>query len=321
MGIANQYRPMDQLAPAPSYHEDQRKAMNQQQQTHEYFRQSASDWQLKASTSDYNVVTSRNRYVLSLLENISGVGRFLDVGCGTGQLVLDAARRGFKAVGVDFAEEMIAQCHANRTKAAVEACFLHGSIFDIELPDANYDVISAQGFIEYFSPDEMERFFAICQKLLRPQGALLVFSRNRLFNVVSFNDFTRLEMQLGVLDALIAEATDLQQAATIQDAWRALKNYEICHPHPDRHPMTGIGVDVRYQYSPGELIGRLRRYGFEPASLFPLHFHGLPAVSRAKQPELHGQLADLIDKLTIPSDRHRIVPYSSSFLLDVRKLT
>ncbi|CAA7614394.1 class I SAM-dependent methyltransferase [Magnetospirillum sp. SS-4] len=293
--------------------------MEQQEQTRNYFRAAADDWQAKATgySGRYSLIDDRNRAALAVAGSMTGTRRFLDVGCGTGQLVIAAARNGLLAEGIDFADEMIGQCEINRQEADVTATFSAGSVFETEFEDSAYDIISAQGLIEYFSPEQMTDFFRRCHRMLKPGGALAVGSRNRLFNAVSLNDFTRIEAELGTLNALVAEAITLHGSATQEEAFLALRRHERIDPQPNTHPVTGIPVDSRYQYSPADLIYRLRQCGFSPSTLYPVHLHALPLAMKAENPDLHSQFAHVLSDLTMRDQR--VVPYSSTFVLDVRK--
>ena len=135
---------------------------------------------------------------------------FLDVGCGTGQLAIQVAKLGIRSVGLDFAPDMIRIAEENNKKENANALFVCSSLFDAQYAPASYDVISAQGVIEYISLDELEVFFGLCSTALRAGGSLALASRNRLFNVVSLNSFTKMEMELGIMDLLIKEAICLQ---------------------------------------------------------------------------------------------------------------
>ena len=293
--------------------------MQQQDQTKDYFRVAAEDWHQKSKDgrSDYSALEGRRHAVLSAIDEIKDARRFLDVGCGSGQLVIAAAQRGLNAEGIDFASEMIELCEANRKEAGVEAEFTEGSFFDVDLKAGSYDIISAQGFIEYFSPDDMMLIFKRCFELLRPGGSLLVGSRNRLFNAVSFNAFTEVESELGILEALVNECIALHTSESQEAAFEALRAHERMDPHPDSHPATGVPVDVRYQYSPADRTGRLRSSGFTPTTLFPIYFHGLPGAIRKARPDLHFQLANAVAEFTLRDQR--LTPFCSTFVLHVTK--
>lgn len=294
--------------------------MTQHRQTLSYFRSAATEWQQKSVSPDrsYSIIENQNEAAIDVLARTENARRFLDVGCGTGQLVIAAAHRGVVAEGIDFAPEMITQCEANAREAGVPARFICCSFFDAKLEERAYDVISAHGFIEYISPDELNEFFRRCAAMLRPLGALVVATRNRLFNAVSLNDYTRLEAEMGVLGTLVAEATVLQSSPTIESALQALRRYERIDPQPDRHPATGpIAVETRYQYTPADLIYRLRRYGLLAKTLFPIHFHGLPTTVMTDHPDLHSEIASAAAKIGFRD--HRLVPHSSSFSIEARK--
>lgn len=297
--------------------------MQQQDQTKDYFRVAAEDWHQKSKDgrSDYSALEGRRHAVISVIDEIGATGRFLDIGCGSGQLVIAAAQRGMAAEGLDFASEMIEKCELNRKEVGVEAQesmrFTEGSFFDVDLDLGAYDIISAQGFIEYFSPDDMMLIFKRCFDLLRPGGVLLVGSRNRLFNTVSFNAFTEVESKLGTLEALVNESIALHTSDSQAAAFEALRGHERMDPHPESHPATGVPVDVRYQYSPADLTGRLRASGFTPATLFPIYFHGLPGAIRNARPDLHFQLANAVAEFTLRDQR--LTPFCSTFVLHVTK--
>jgi 2-polyprenyl-3-methyl-5-hydroxy-6-metoxy-1,4-benzoquinol methylase len=96
--------------------------MRQHDQAQRYFRSAATEWQNKAidGSGTYNVIEGRNRAVMDVLRRTENARRFLDVGCGTGQLVIMAAEQGLDAEGIDFADEMISKCEANARATGVK---------------------------------------------------------------------------------------------------------------------------------------------------------------------------------------------------------
>lgn len=293
--------------------------MTQQKQTLDYFSANADDWQKKATQKQYSVIDNRHAAVLETIKRHGAVKHFLDVGCGTGQLVLEVAKLGVNAEGIDFSSEMITKCEENKGVTKLPVNFNCGSFFDLSLPASTYDVISAQGFIEYISLEELDVFFATCFQTLAAGGFLALGSRNRLFNIHSLNDFTLLELHLNTEKLLLAESVALQTSLTQDEAITNLYAVESIYPQPESHPVTGIKVDTRYQFSPADLMARMRKHGFKPTAVYPVHYHGLPlgAIKEEPMASLHKDLAKLVLKDKICDARY--VPYSSSFVIEARK--
>lgn len=292
--------------------------MNQQVQALDYFKINADDWQNKASAEGFCVIDNRHNAVLEVMSSYANNGVLLDVGCGTGQLAIEASKRNWKAIGVDFSSEMIDLCVANNLKEKTHAEFHCDSIFNYEMAPKSYDVISAQGFIEYISLEQLDRFIELCSASLKVGGALVLGSRNRLFNLHSLNEFTSLELGLGTVDHLLRESIILQTAKTQAQALNELFNLGYEYSQPEVHPDTGIKVDTRYQFSPADLISRLKKHNLIGARIFPAHFHALPlSVTNSDDfASLHDRLANMVSKEHITL--HNIVPYSSSFIIEAR---
>jgi len=271
---------------------------------------------MSADQQKVNVIQQRNGYVLHVIKNRTVTQAALDVGCGTGDLVRDIARQDIYATGVDFADEMI---DIARTKARHEqlmkAQFYCCSIFDFDLSERRYDVISANGFIEYISFDELDRFLDLSYQALNSDGSLVLGSRNRLFNAFSINAFTLEEIENGTVSLLLKEAvalawgTSLTEFAKMETA--PLQSVDA------KHVNTGIGVSTRYQYTPIQLIKMLAEKGLTAIQVYPIHIHGVPPVFKDQHPEVHTSISNLLQNYA--TDNVSLVPYSSSFMLHVKK--
>lgn len=293
----------------------------QQRQTLEYFNQFAGNWRQKAEGLDakkkFNVIAARNNCVLHVADTMGEVKTALDVGCGTGELVIDLAKKGIDALGIDFAPDMIFLCKEKALKEDVKkASFMHASVYDYAPAGVSYDLIAANGFIEYVSDEELDRFLAHMATLVSPQGRLVVGSRNRLFNVHSLNDFTTMEKENGCLGSLVDESMCIANAKDQQSLIKDLAGRTTAYPRHERHPDTGIGVAVRYQYTPAELVGRMAHHGFETVALVPVHYHGMTPAMKAEHPEIHVHIAELLQ--SIAEDSPALIPFASTFMLTAR---
>ena len=136
---------------------------------------------------------------------LSKKSKILDVGCGSGELVIGLSKLGFDAQGIDFSESMIKKAKLQATKNKVKKNkFICDSFFDHSFDD-KFDLICANGFVEYISEDQLKQFLKKTHNLLSKNAILIINSRNRLFNIFSYNDYTKDEIKNGNLNSLIEE--------------------------------------------------------------------------------------------------------------------
>ena len=226
--------------------------MSQQKQTYKYFSSYAKDWNDMAMNEEYSIIQNRHNAVLKVMSHYSKNSAILDVGCGTGQLAIEASKIGWHSLGIDFSKEMIDICKQNNVNSNTGAEFSCISIFDAKLEKNTFDVVSAQGFIEYISIDQLGNFLDLTYDCLNEKGSIALGSRNRLFNLHSLNSFTDLEASLGTTSELIKEGVILQTSSSQDEAIKALTELKYNYEQPTEHPLTGVKVETRYQFSPAD---------------------------------------------------------------------
>ena len=292
--------------------------MSQQDQTHRFFRSHAKEWQIKAEDSAYSMIQNRHFAVFETMRNYPRGSSLLDVGCGTGQLAVEASSNGWVATGIDFAEDMIEICRENNKRAATSAEFICGSIFDFSTTN-KFDVVSAQGFIEYISLEQLDTFLAFVSAVTAQNGSVAIGSRNRLFNIHSMNHFTRLEQSLGTINSLIEESIVFQTSDSQLDVVKRIEKLASENIQPEKHPLTGIGVDTRYQFTPSDLATRLKSVGFSVTAIYPVHLHPFPIniMNSEEVLDVHNEIARFASEEMI--SEHRLVPYSSSYVIEAVK--
>lgn len=294
-------------------------AIGQQHETLGYFKEHAEDWKQKAITEDrckFNVIQQRNAYVLDVIRQRTKTESTLDIGCGTGDLVCAIARLGLSATGIDFADEMIRLAREKAEQGRhTQAEFHCSSIFDFDLTSRRYDLISANGFIEYVSLTELQRFLELAHQALNPGGSLVLGSRNRLFNLFSINTFTLEEVDRGTTDLLFREAVSLARGDTLDQ----LAEIEV-PPAQDaaaKHQYTGVGVSTRFQYTPAQLIKWVVAKGLRVEQIYPVHIHGVPPAFKEQHPDVYVDIAKLLQQFGHES--MALVPYATTFMLHARK--
>jgi len=290
----------------------------QQREALAYFRSHAPEWSEKASGTSYetvNVIKQRNEFVLHVIDGRSVTDTALDVGCGSGDLVLEIANRGIKGIGVDYAPEMIAIAKERAGGLGQSLVEFHSAnIFELELDQEFYDCVSANGFIEYISWEQLNQFALLAHRILKPGGSLVLGSRNRLFNIFSLNDFTKLEADAGTLQALLRESIaisgdDDDELATVDPAPLAVGDIY--------HRNTGIDVSTRLQYTPVQLMRFLEGMGFQTVQISPIYIHGLAPRLASHSAEAHTRISNLLHADAL-ANRH-LIPQSSSFMIHATK--
>jgi SAM-dependent methyltransferase len=112
-------------------------------------------------------------------------GRLLDLGCGTGRLLIPFARRGWRVLGVDLSQEMLRNAAAKASGAAVPVELLRANLVEADgLRDQSFDVaaclFSTLGMV--LGAEHRRRVVGHVYRVLRPGGRFILHVHNRWFN-------------------------------------------------------------------------------------------------------------------------------------------
>lgn len=103
---------------------------------------------------------------ISLINSLSDKGTFLDIGCGTGDVLKAAQNNGWKITGIE----------PNENARAIANSKTNNSVFDIselnKLPDHSFDVISLWHVLEHLP--NLEEYVSLFKRLLKPNGKLII---------------------------------------------------------------------------------------------------------------------------------------------------
>lgn len=102
--------------------------------------------------------------------NIGRDRTLLDIGCGSGQTAIPAAKNGARVTGIDIAENLIGHARERAREAGLDARFDVGDAEDLPYGDGSFDVaISLIGAMFAPRPERVVSEFA---RVLRPGGKL-----------------------------------------------------------------------------------------------------------------------------------------------------
>ena len=112
-------------------------------------------------------------------------GRLLDLGCGTGRLLLPFAARGYWVLGVDLSEEMLRVAAAKASAAGLAVSLVRANLVELDgLESGMFDyaacLFSTLGMIA--GAEQRQRVVGHAFRLLRPGGKFVLHVHNRGFS-------------------------------------------------------------------------------------------------------------------------------------------
>jgi cyclopropane fatty-acyl-phospholipid synthase-like methyltransferase len=99
-------------------------------------------------------------------------GALLDVGCGTGEHTLLAARHGARAVGVDVSPRAIQIARTKAAERRVEATFQVLDVLGLDALGETFDTIVDSGLFHIFDDAARTHYVTALHGALRPGGHL-----------------------------------------------------------------------------------------------------------------------------------------------------
>jgi SAM-dependent methyltransferase len=130
-----------------------------------------------AGTPPWDIGRAQPAFV-GLAESGSLRGRLLDVGCGTGEHVLMAARLGLTATGVDAAPTAIGIARRKAEERGLDARFIVADALDLAVIGEDFDTVLDCGLFHVFDDDDRVRFVTSLHGVVVPGGRyyMLCFS-------------------------------------------------------------------------------------------------------------------------------------------------
>jgi ubiquinone/menaquinone biosynthesis C-methylase UbiE len=157
----------------------------------------------------------------------------LDVGCGTGTLALEAARRvgtSGHVVGIDPGAEQIARARAKAAQRHVPVEFQIGVIEQLAFPDQTFDVVLSTLMMHHLPASIKRQGLAEIARVLKGGGRLVIA------------DFTRKQDRAGLASRFHAGGSSIQDlAAFLKEAgFSVVETEEMPPPRFSAFPGAGL---------------------------------------------------------------------------------
>ncbi len=116
----------------------------------------------------------------------------LDLGCGTGRMTLELAKRGYDMTGVDYSAEMLDIARSEAEKQGADVLWLCQDMTDFELYGTVDAAVSCLDCINHLTtPNELDKCFRLVHNYLIPDGLFIfdVNGRSKFENVYGDNSY------------------------------------------------------------------------------------------------------------------------------------
>ena len=120
-------------------------------------------------------------FVVSQAAVLKDQGEAVDLGCGSGQLAIEMARKapGLHVTGIDLSEKMIADARQSAQRVALEdrVDFRLGNVEEIPFPDQSLDLVLSTASLHHWT--KPVKVLNEIDRVLKPGGAYFVFDLRR----------------------------------------------------------------------------------------------------------------------------------------------
>jgi len=167
--------------------------------------------------------------------------RVLEIGCGTSTLTLMMAQRGAMVTGIDASPRMLSEAE-KKIKAAnleerVTLNYMDAALISDRFPAASFDLIVSTLVFSELPPDDQSFVLEACQKLLAPNGRLLIADEVIPSTLITRLLFYLIRLPLVFLTWLITRTTT-----------NSLRGFDSLLTQ------TGFHVDTAASYLGGSLV-------------------------------------------------------------------
>jgi len=135
-----------------------------------YFAENAENW---TAIRAYHVSEEKTEEALRRLVGGKPIGRYVDLGTGTGRMLEMFAPLADEAIGIDMSREMLSFARANLGQSGLDQVQVRqGDITRLPLPDASADIVTLHQVLHFVA--DPAKAIAEAVRLLKPEGRLVV---------------------------------------------------------------------------------------------------------------------------------------------------
>lgn len=194
--------------------------------------------------------------------------KIIDAGCGSGMPLIDIKKRGFNIIGYDKAENMVLEAKENLKKNRLSPNLVFHDDFENPKKIKNNSVDCILGMGAFYYAKNVNKTLLNQKKKLKKNGRLIFSLRNRLFDVATLNNYTKIFLD------------QIYEVKKLKKQWK--KRYKnLTKNFSDRKKFNFKNIDEKGVYNhiphnPLTINQEMAKLGLSVEGIYFYHFHAFP---------------------------------------------
>ena len=194
--------------------------------------------------------------------------KIIDAGCGSGMPLIDIKKRGFNIIGYDKAKNMVLEAKENLKKNRLSPNLVFHDDFESPKKIKNNSVDCILGMGAFYYAKNVNKTLLNQKKKLKKNGRLIFSLRNRLFDVATLNNYTKIFLD------------QIYEVKKLKKQWK--KRYKnLTKNFSDRKKFNFKNIDEKGVYNhiphnPLTINQEMAKLGLSVEGIYFYHFHAFP---------------------------------------------
>jgi SAM-dependent methyltransferase len=234
--------------------------------------------------------------------------KIIDAGCGAGMPLIDIKKRGFNIIGYDKAKNMVLEAKENLKNNKLSPNLVFYDDFENPKMIKNNSVDCILGMGAFYYAKNVNKTLLNQKKKLKKNGRLIFSLRNRLFDIITLNNYTK--KFLG----------EIYEVRSLKKTW--INKYKnLMQNFSDRKKYKFKNIDESRVYNhiphnPLTIKNEMAKLGLSVEGVYFYHFHALPPVFENYDKDYYRKISWKIEN---PLDWRGFF-LASAFIVDCKKI-
>ena len=236
--------------------------------------------------------------------------KIIDAGCGAGMPLIDIKKKGFDIIGYDKAENMVLEAKENLKRNSLSPDLVFSDDFENPKEVKNNSVDCILGMGTFYYSKNVNQTLLNQKNILRENGRLIFSLRNRLFDLITLNNYTK-----KFLD-------EIYETEKLKEDWK--DNYEDLTRNFTNRNKTRLeknideeGVYNHIPHNPLTINDEMAELGLSVEGIYFYHFHALPPLFEQFDKKYYREISWKIEN---PLDWRGFF-LASTFIIDCKKIS